>query len=108
MPDWAEEHRHSGARRINGLLVIVWRASVGDRTITRLTEGDQGHDDGDAAISPSASACRLRAFVRPIVTSRRRRGGSLELWDLATLDDASGVPVLIERGHDHRADLDVP
>ena len=58
----------------DGLLVIVWRASVDDRTITRLTDsGDQGHTTATRATSPSASACRRRAFVRP---SSPRTGGA--------------------------------
>jgi hypothetical protein len=92
----------------DGLLVIVWRASVDDRSITRLTDsGDQGHGDGDAT-QISVCVCPSPASLRPtIVTSRRRGGGSLKLSAWQLLDDASGVPVLIETGDmTNRADLD--
>ncbi len=93
----------------DGLLVIVWRASVGDRTITRLTDsGDQGHDDGDAT-NIAVGVCQPSPSRRPtVVTSRRRGSGSLKLTTWQLLDDASGVPVLIETGDmTNRADLDV-
>lgn len=93
----------------DGLLVIVWRASVGDRTITRLTDsGDQGHDDGDGT-NIAVCVCLSSPSLRPtIVTSRRRGSGNLKLATWQLLDDASGVPMLIETGEmTNRADLDV-
>jgi hypothetical protein len=93
----------------DGLLVIVWRASVGDRTITRLTDsGEQGHDDGNGT-NIAVCVCQSSPSLRPtIVTSRRRGGGSLKLTTWQLLDDASGVPMLIETGDmTNRADLDV-
>ena len=93
----------------DGLLVIVWRASVGDRTITRLTDsGDQGHDDGDAT-NIAVGVCQSSPSLRPtIITSRRRGSGNLKLATWQLLDDASGVPMLIETGDmTNRADLDV-
>ena len=77
----------------DGLLVIVWRASVGDRTITRLTDsGDQGHDDGDGT-NIAVCVCLSSPSLRPtIVTSRRRGSGNLKLATWQLLDDASGVP----------------
>jgi hypothetical protein len=93
----------------DGLLVIVWRSSVGDQTITRLTDsGDQGHDDGEAT-NISVCVCLSSPSLRPtIVTSRRRGSGNLKLATWQLLDDASGVPVLIETGDmTNRGDLDV-
>jgi hypothetical protein len=93
----------------DGLLLIVWRASVEDRAITRLTDsGDQGHDDGNAT---NISICVCPSFPsnRPtVVTSRRRESGNLKLTTWQLLDDSSGVPVLIETGDmTNRGDLDV-
>jgi hypothetical protein len=93
----------------DGLLLIVWRASVANRTITRLADsGDEGHDDGDAT-NIAVCVCRPSPSLRPtIVTSRRRGSGSLKLTTWQLLDDASGVPMLVETGDmTNRADLDV-
>ena len=93
----------------NGLLVIVWRASVDDRTITRLTDsGDQGHTDGDAS-NIGVTVCLTAPSLRPtVITSHRRGTGSLKVTTWQLLDDASGVPMLIETGDmTNRADLDV-
>jgi hypothetical protein len=93
----------------DGLLVIVWRASVADRKITRLADsGDRGHDGGDGsniAVCVGLSSPSLRPTI---VTSRRRDSGNLELTTWQLLDDAAGVPMLVETGDmTNRADLDV-
>ena len=93
----------------DGLLVIVWRVSVADRTITRLTDsGDQGHDDGDGT-NIGVCVCMSSPSLRPtVVTSRRRGTGSLKLTAWQLLDDDSGVPMLVETGDmTNRADLNV-
>ena len=68
------------------LLLIVWRVSVDDRTVTRLTDsGDQGHD-GDAS---QLSLCVVQSPPsgrQIIVTAQRRESGNLKLtsWQLRT------------------------
>ncbi len=93
----------------DGLLVIVWRASVADRTITRLTDsGDEGHDDGDGT-DIAVCICATPPSLRPsIVTSRRRGGRNLKVVTWQLLDDDSGAPMLIQTGNmTDRADQDV-
>jgi hypothetical protein len=93
----------------DSLLVIVWRASAGDRTVTRLTDsGDLGHADGDASdlslcVVPSPPSGR-----ETIVTAQRRESGNLKLGAWQLLDDPTGVPMLVETGDmTNRADTDV-
>lgn len=93
----------------DGLLVIVWRASAGLRSITRLADsGDQGHAGGGGS-DIGVGVCRPPPSLHPtIVTSHRRGSGSLKLSTWQLLDDASGVPMLVETGDmTNRADLDV-
>jgi hypothetical protein len=92
-----------------GLLLIVWRASVDNRTIVRLTDsGDQGHNDGSSS-NISICVCPSAPSNLPtVVTSRRRGTGNLELTSWQLLDDSSGIPLLIETGDmTNRGDWDV-
>lgn len=93
----------------DGLLVILWRASIGDRTVTRLADsGDQGHEGGGGT-SIAVCVCQPSPGLVPtILTSRRRGTGSLKLSAWQFLDDDAGVPILFETGDmTNRADLDV-
>jgi hypothetical protein len=90
------------------LLLIVWRVSVDDRTVSRLTDsGDQGHD-GDAS---SLSLCVLQSPPsgrQTIVSAQRRESGNLKLTSWELLDDPSGIPMLIQTGDvTNRADTEV-
>jgi hypothetical protein len=90
------------------LLLIVWRVSVDDRTVVRLTDsGDQGHD-GEAS---DLSLCAVQSPPsgrQIIVTAQRRESGNLKLASWQLLDDPSGVPMLVQTGDmTNRADTDV-
>ena len=90
------------------LLLIVWRVSVDDRTVTRLTDsGDQGHD-GEAS---DLSLCVVQSPPSGreiILTAQRRESGNLKLASWQLLDDPSGVPMLVQTGDmTNRADTDV-
>jgi len=90
------------------LLLIVWRASVDDRTVTRLTDsGDQGHD-GDAS---ELSLCVVQSPPSDrqiILTAQRRESGNLKLASWQLLEDPSGIPMLVQTGDmTNRADTDV-
>ena len=93
----------------DGLLVIVWRASIGDRTITRLADsGDEGHEGGGGSNIAVCVCQPSPSLVPTILTSHRRGTGSLKLTAWQFLDDDAGVPVLFETGDmTNRADLDV-
>jgi len=90
------------------LLLIVWRVSVDDRTVTRLTDsGDQGHD-GDAS---QLSLCVVQSPPsgrQIILTAQRRESGNLKLASWQLLEDPSGIPMLVQTGDmTNRADTDV-
>lgn len=90
------------------LLLIVWRVSVDDRTVTRLTDsGDQGHD-GEAS---DLSLCVIQSPPSGreiIVTAQRRESGNLKLASWQLLEDPSGIPMLVQTGDmTNRADTDV-
>jgi hypothetical protein len=90
------------------LLLIVWRASVDDRTVTRLTDsGDQGHD-GEAS---DLSLCVVQSPPsgrQIILSAQRRESGNLKLAAWQLLDDPSGIPMLVQTGDmTNRADTDV-
>jgi hypothetical protein len=90
------------------LLLIAWRVSVDDRTVTRLTDsGDQGHD-GDAL---DLSLCIIQSPPSDreiIVTAQRRESGNLKLASWQLLEDPSGIPMLVQIGDmTNRADTDI-
>ncbi len=90
------------------LLLIVWRVSTDDRTVTRLTDsGDQGHD-GEAS---DLSLCIIQSPPSGreiIVTAQRRKSGNLKLASWQLLEDPSGIPMLVQTGDmTNRADTDV-
>lgn len=90
------------------LLLIVWRVSADDRTVTRLTDsGDQGHD-GEAS---DLSLCVVQSPPsgrQIILSAQRRESGNLKLAAWQLLDDPSGNPMLVQTGDmTNRADTDV-
>ena len=91
------------------LLLIAWRASLDDRTISRLTDSNnQGRDD-DAVSDLSLCVARSAPGNRQtIVSAHRRESGNLKLIAWQLLDDASGLPLFIQTGDmTNRADTDV-
>ena len=93
----------------DSLLLIAWRASFDDRTITRLADRhDQSSDDGAAS---DLSLCVVRSAPggrQTIVSAQRRESGNLKLIAWQLLDDPSGVPLLVQTGDmTNRADTDV-
>jgi hypothetical protein len=88
------------------LLVIAWRVSPEERTITRLT--DSGDQAGEAS---NLSLCVVRSLPSSeptIVTVMRRGSGNLETICWKLLDDPPAVPMLVRTGDStNRADTKV-
>jgi hypothetical protein len=90
------------------LLLIAWRVSVDNRTVTRLADsGDQGHDGetSDLSLCVVQSPPSGRQII---ATAQRRESGNLKLASWQLLDDPSGVPMLVQTGDmTNRAHTDV-